>query len=850
MEEHVRWTGVWDANNPGSPALRWLVSGVNPEPGSAGDEIMLVGPNTAGPISAGHVRVALMDLETDDPEGTGTVTAGRYAWWVGDEGVKARGNLRDRHADSALDPMRARARHILPQRMAIESVSGMSSIVSHGADLDRVIQNNQLSLLSGGAPGVSDVRRRFHDITSVSRGVLANARDGGLKYDLSAYVESGNAASAAPGGVVPSTRAIATGVPLSYVRSWAQLGAAAGGFGSSIEPVRFDGSIQHGAHPMIVRHSHFFGVSYEGEQLRVHYMPVFALWNPYDVGLAAADYVIEVDIPGRLEFTGDGSGQFVLPSTMEFVLRAVDLRPGECRLVSASDATPWVPFQSSGGSNLLAAGWRGDSAFFLPLTGRIPPESSAPTIEVGLTPYLSGPAVIRLRLVTPESTSLIQESVDQARFDLLPGSEVAISPSAMEPPTPLLYDGMVGFGWYLQPAGDEVDPDDDSKWITIEHAGAPSDWPQQRLNSTRGTGFTGYSWLRPTRPNDSESGQDCVIFWHIPRSNDVPLLSLGDLRHMRLASEQWQPRYLWDLDGGAAASAEIWDSYFFSGFLPSLTQPEIDDQAFAPMNGRIRFLRRDGRGPARSDVVYTGDPGSHPFDTCAAHVMVDGVFNVNSVSVDAWRALFSSYAGVPVETGQDEEEPLDSPLRHPYPRFPYPHREALDPTVDGRNSVEAWAGYRRLTDAQVESLARQWAEHVADRGQPYTSMEELVNDPFWADSIAAAGINSPAFTGVGGPPNGLAIPGVFTKWDLLARLLPVLAVRSDTFLVRAYGETLNPVTEAVEARAWCEAVVQRLPEYVDPSDEPWERSDLSMTNQRFGRRFVITSFRWLSPDDI
>ncbi len=71
------------------------------------------------------------------------------------------------------------------------------------------------------------------------------------------------------------------------------------------------------------------------------------------------------------------------------------------------------------------------------------------------------------------------------------------------------------------------------------------------------------------------------------------------------------------------------------------------------------------------------------------------------------------------------------------------------------------------------------------------------------------------------------------------------------------------------ARAWCEAVYQRVPEYVDPRIEPWKapmgdyippsglypgenpaRSFPYMANALFGRRLKLVSFRWLRADEI
>ena len=101
-----------------------------------------------------------------------------------------------------------------------------------------------------------------------------------------------------------------------------------------------------------------------------------------------------------------------------------------------------------------------------------------------------------------------------------------------------------------------------------------------------------------------------------------------------------------------------------------------------------------------------------------------------------------------------------------------------------------------------------------------------------------------------GHPSTLA-PGWLTQADVLGPLGPLLTVRSDTFLVRAYGDTANPATGSVEGRAWCEAVVQRVPDYVDSVDAADTAADaLSETNRIYGRRFEIVRFRWLSADEV
>ena len=109
------------------------------------------------------------------------------------------------------------------------------------------------------------------------------------------------------------------------------------------------------------------------------------------------------------------------------------------------------------------------------------------------------------------------------------------------------------------------------------------------------------------------------------------------------------------------------------------------------------------------------------------------------------------------------------------------------------------------------------------------------------------------------------IPGWLTQADLLQALGPALAARSDTFVIRSYGEALDPINTGstvvpanILSRAWCEAVVQRFPDYadvsnpasVDPSGPAGSGTTITAANQKFGRKFRIVALRWLSPNDI
>jgi hypothetical protein len=91
-------------------------------------------------------------------------------------------------------------------------------------------------------------------------------------------------------------------------------------------------------------------------------------------------------------------------------------------------------------------------------------------------------------------------------------------------------------------------------------------------------------------------------------------------------------------------------------------------------------------------------------------------------------------------------------------------------------------------------------------------------------------------------------PGYLTQADLLQVIGPVLSARSDSFVIRAYGEVKNASGD-ITARAWCEAIVQRTPEPIAP-DNTGLNPDLSQPEGAFGRSFKVVSFRWLSAPEV
>ena len=115
--------------------------------------------------------------------------AGTYAYWIGDEGLKARINLADGRAKTFgdVDQLAALRSGLTPRYDALPGLGSLSS-----PDQLRAVDSvRQLALLSGFQAGTdaNNVRRLFHDVTVVSAGVLADSAQGGLKRDLSRAFE-------------------------------------------------------------------------------------------------------------------------------------------------------------------------------------------------------------------------------------------------------------------------------------------------------------------------------------------------------------------------------------------------------------------------------------------------------------------------------------------------------------------------------------------------------------------------------------------------------------------------------------------------------------------------------------
>jgi hypothetical protein len=116
--------------------------------------------------------------------------------------------------------------------------------------------------------------------------------------------------------------------------------------------------------------------------------------------------------------------------------------------------------------------------------------------------------------------------------------------------------------------------------------------------------------------------------------------------------------------------------------------------------------------------------------------------------------------------------------------------------------------------------------------------------------VANAAAQGFAFPEAEAGAKSVCAPGYVKQGDLLTTLGPFINVRGDTFVIRGYGEVRDDSGKTVLARSWCEAIVQRVPDYLDPADDAHDPAPKSKVNLTFGRRFHIISFRYLSPREI
>lgn len=350
----------------------------------------------------------------------------------------------------------------------------------------------------------------------------------------------------------------------------------------------------------------------------------------------------------------------------------------------------------------------------------------------------------------------------------------------------------------------------------------------------------------------------------------------------------------------------LWDSWMTSGIgmqNRGWTSAEWDFNGLNLASGAIPNSRLVSAGvsvPSGSGY-FSDDKASNYAAYRAAYTLLhNGQFNVNSTSVVAWEALLGAFRGIRNPTLDGTS---NSANQTPYSRLTVPATGPVPSSLSGYDpsalaDQKTWGGFRALDDAEVRKLAQKIVEQVKSRG-PFLSLSDFVNRRLIPEgtgsygtlstketnflgtiqaAINEAGLNAglsptsgsvyldrtiqdvPSLAAAIKPESKVkdklaGAPGYLLQSDVLQKLGPVLSARSDTFKIRARGESDDGVV------AYVEITVQRTPVPLAANNTSASQSlpvnpksvisgSTYDGNQFFGRRMNIVRTRWLTSDEI
>ncbi len=1038
--------------------------------GNSHDIVLLVGPASVGDSNTPdrtlpdgstekyydrYVAAPLVDIKADNATipglgNAGQSTIGRYAYWIGDEGVKAKYNLTDAYTvnTNPANDIKARYRLLSAQRNGIEQLgwlTGSADLTDFanypGKDTNNLpaattaaIENTLLpSQMRLGDTRLTEANAKaeLHHITTCSKGVLADSYNGGLRRDLTSYLEADKLPDyktetpyepAKTKPIIPGSYSPAMGPSWDILKSFYGVSLYTAAADANTINVQAADATHVGISPVITQVRFLFGLKKSGANNQVLGGLVLMLGNPYTATLKSTSpvsFTVHLN-PDFTSYGGTdvgiyansmGSSEYKLVSKkstndttayglldrITFTISNLSIPPGETVCYTNTQTT--IPATVA-----IAAGATGSAT--VPLTATTAP-SFPPTAYFEAD---TGKAWVTQKAnfdvwTTERGTGRTSTSPNGGATFLSYFIKYTDASGNLKTLTSVVGSDMPGFsGWMpgRQVSKDGTNPGFAYVWLLRLRSPSNNgvlvparDWrtycdynirAQEIINPWVAYRFNGPLAAPPYEFNysgnsnyytgdtyeDSSSPANKIGYWgrsassidappmlmqlfDTPRANrangayEIPVLSLGQLQHANLTADD-QHTNIGHQPGNAVGNSyftpfvtranavqsradrfhnpatnpgavryfdisyllncALWDRYFFSTTPPTSTGyvlgADLPNNRLKPISTAKLNDLQDGR-------------------LAAGNLLINGVFNINSTSIDAWSALLASTNKL--GTSKESSGGADAVFARSW-NAPNPALNSFN-TSKGKLTVaaaengggptnpelaanEAYSGYRRLTPKQINVLAKAIVAEVRNRG-PFVSLAHFINrtlapttdkrslkGPLQA-AIDSSGLNGSVVSappdgeiltfngydndGTPPPPGGpvtvyadattssswgsgttqvdwgsksTGIPGWLTQADILQSLGPVLAARSDTFVIRTYGESRNPLdtttTGAPLARAWCEAVVQRLPEYVDSTDIAEKGNEnpdrLATENQAFGRRFKVVSFRWLSAEDI
>ena len=395
----------------------------------------------------------------------------------------------------------------------------------------------------------------------------------------------------------------------------------------------------------------------------------------------------------------------------------------------------------------------------------------------------------------------------------------------------------------------------------------------------------------------------------LPKSNG--LLQIGDYAEQVTINQQdidtQQEMLAYDIV--FETNQNIWDSYFISGLQLNSSGHGFVDHSLEQsnlFNSRFKFNSDISESKDALEAQLSSSDGLNLAFWNAGYMLKNrSAFNINSTSIPAWTAFLSGIRGI--------QRPLrDSGIAggselSVFSRLTAPENSALTDEAKPGHAA-GWCGGRSLNDTEIASLASAIVEQVKTRG-PFISLADMVNRRLIPESktgpapeslsgaieaaILATGLNDnfnsePWLAAIDSendynklefrhdyasrPPASKlwGAPAYLTQADLLEPLAPAMTIRGDTFTIRCYGESLEG--SKIKATAYLEAIAVRTPNYLDPAPlnsppnqnnlatDPTIKLDfasglvsqgqLTQLNHKFGRKFKVKSFRWLSNSEV
>jgi hypothetical protein len=200
----------------------------------------------------------------------------------------------------------------------------------------------------------------------------------------------------------------------------------------------------------------------------------------------------------------------------------------------------------------------------------------------------------------------------------------------------------------------------------------------------------------------------------------------------------------------------------------------------------------------------------------AQELFIEGAFNVNCASVETWKLLLRS---MPYDSEEHAYYLPNSAGQTSFgSKFQRRHflsendldrlAECIVEEIKTHGPFPTLSAFinRKLSNADGEAARSGLIQRAISRAKINESLEKNSSETAdrregdWFDeSLANGSVNAQS-------------PAFITQADFLQFFGNQFVVRSDTFSIRAYGDSINPSGGDILAKAMCETIVQRMPD--------------------------------------